>query len=255
MKNIKNKTTTIMIAVILTISMLSSIALLPAASAHTPIWNIPTYAYITAAPDPVGVGQSVHVYMWLNPVYGAAGGTTAAVGTNGSTASAALLSNNYRFHNYNFTIVAPDGTITTQIFPTISDTTSSQYVIINPDQVGTYTLKFSYPGETYGANGNGYERSTLMGDKYLPSSTSTTLTVQQDPIPDAIRSYPLPQNYWSRPIYGENTDWWTISSNWLGYDSPPVGGWSASGGASYMYHQDAQGPLTSHVMWTRPLQF
>lgn len=228
---------------------------MPNAYAHTPAYNIPTYAYIVAAPSPIGLGQTAHVYLWLDCVYGAAGGTVAAVPTNGSTASAGLLANSYRFHNYNLTITAPDGKVTTQIFAIILDTTSSQYITMTPDQIGTYTLKFSFPGQVYGENGNGYEKSLLMGDNYLASTATTTLTVQQDPIPAAKTSGPLPQDYWSRPIYGENTDWWTISSNWLGLGSPPVGGWSSSGGQAAMYHQDAIGPLTSHVMWTRPLQF
>jgi len=251
----KNKSLAILIALLLTISTVSSLMLIPNANAHTPAWQIPTYAYIVAAPSPIGVGQQAHVYMWLDAVYGAAGGTTAANPLNGSTASAGLLANNYRFHNYNLTITAPDNTVTTQIFPIISDTTSSQYITLTPDQIGTYTLKFSFPGQNYGENGNGYEKSSLINDTYLASSATTTLTVQQDPIPPATTSGPLPSQYWARPIYGENTDWWTVSSNWLGYDSPPVGGWSTSGGQSGMYHQDAIGPMTSHIMWTRPLQF
>jgi hypothetical protein len=259
----KNKTLAISIALLLTITMVSSMIFMPDAYAHGPgyappndvPWSIPTYAYIVAAPSPIGLGQTAHVYMWLDCVYGAAGGTTAAVPTNGSTASAGLLANNYRFHNYNLTITAPNGNVTTQIFAVISDTTSSQYITLTPDQIGTYTLKFSFPGQKYGENGNGYEKSSLINDTYLASTATTTLTVQQDPIPGATTSGPLPSQYWARPIYGENTDWWTISSNWLGYGSPPVGGWSTSGGQSGMYHQDAIGPLTSHIMWTRPLQF
>jgi hypothetical protein len=251
----KNKTLAIAIAILLTISIGTSMTIFPNVSAHNPPYDIPTYAYIVAAPSPIGVGQTAHVYMWLDCVYGAAGGTVAVVPTNGSTASAGLLANSYRFHNYNLTITAPDGTVTTQIFPIISDTTSSQYITLTPDQTGTYTLKFSFPGQTYGENGNGYEGSSLIGDHYLASTATTTLTVQQDPIPGAKTSGPLPSQYWARPIYGENTDWWTISSNWLGYGSPAVGGWSSSGGQANMYHQDAIGPLTSHIMWTRPLQF
>jgi outer membrane protein assembly factor BamB len=254
MKNL-NKKLAISIAILLTISMSASIMLIPSTTAHSPAWQIPTYSYIVAAPNPVGIGQATHIYIWLDPVFGAAGGTTAAIGTNGSTASAALLSNGYRFHNYNLTIVAPDGHATTQIFETISDPTSSQFIKFTPDQLGTYTLYFSYPGEVYGANGNGYEGSPLYGDTYLGTSTHTTLTVQQDPLPDPITSYPLPQNYWSHPIYGENTDWWAISSNWLGSGSPVPGGTSRSSSFSDLYHNDAIGPLTSHVMWTRPLQF
>ena len=253
MKNFKSKTIAISIAIILTISMAASIILIPSASAHSPPWQIPTYAYIVAAPNPIGVGQPTHVYMWLDPVFGAAGGSVAVIGTNGSTASAALIANNYRFHNYNLTITAPDGTSTTQIFATISDPTSSQYIKFTPDKIGTYTLTFNYPGEAYGANGNGYEKSSIYNDTYLPSSATATLTVQQEPIPDAITSYPLPTAYWTHPIYGENTDWWTVSSNWLGSGAPAYS--TPVGPGQQMYHPDGVGSLTSHVMWTRPLQF
>ena len=54
--------------------------------------------------------------------------------------------------------------MSTQIFPVISDSTSSQYVTLTPDQIGTYTLVFRFPGQVYGENGNGYEKSPLMGD-------------------------------------------------------------------------------------------
>ena len=174
----------IFIAILLTTSI-GTLAILPNASAHNPTWQIPTYAYIVVAPNPIGVGQEAHVYMWLDCVYGAAGGTSAVVGTNASTASAGLLANNYRFHNYNLTITAPDGNVTTQIFAVISDTTSSQFTKFTPTQTGTYTFTFNYPGQTYGANGNGYEKSSLINDTYAASSATTTFTVQQDPIPSS----------------------------------------------------------------------
>jgi outer membrane protein assembly factor BamB len=240
-----------LIALLLTISTISALVTIPNANAHSPEWQIPTYAYIVAAPNPVGVGQEAHVYMWLDSVYGAAGGTTAVVPTNGSTASAGLLSNNYRFHNYKLTIKAPDGTTSTQVFGVISDTTSSQFTKLTPDQVGTYTLTFDFPGQVYGQNGNGYEKSSLINDTYVASTSTTTLTVQQDPIPAAITSYPLPTAYWTHPIYGENSFWFSISSNWLGSGSPVPAGYTSSS----MFRSDAVGSLTSHIMWTRPLQF
>ena len=252
MKN-SMKTIAISVAILLIASIASSLIMIPNASAHYPAWQIPTQAYIIAAPDPVGVGQTAHIYMWLTAVFGAAGGTNAAVGTNSSTASAALLGNNYRFHNYKLTITAPDGTNSTQTFETISDTTSSQFVQYVPSQTGTYTFTFNFPGQAY-AQYEHYEGSILVNDTYLPSSASTTLTVQENPIPAAITSYPLPEQYWAHPIYGENTDWWTISSNWLGSGAGPTQGYGATGNAA-LYHSDAVGPLTSHVMWTKPLQF
>ncbi len=250
----KNKALAISIAILLIISTGTSMNLFPKAIAHTPAWQIPTQAFIVAAPNPIGVGQQVHVYMWLAEVYGAAGGTSAAIGTNASTASTGLLANNYRFLNYKLTITAPDGTVTTQTFAVITDTTSSQYTLFTPSQTGSYTLDFSYPGQVYGANGNGYEKSPIFGDSYQPSSASTTLVVGQEQIPPPINSYPLPTAYWSHPIYGENTDWWTISSNWLGSGAGPTQGYGGTTFAT-LYHSDAIGPLTTHVMWTRPLQF
>jgi hypothetical protein len=139
----KNKTLAIAIAILLLCSIGGSAVLIPKVNAHSPGWQIPTYAYIVAAPNPVGVGQITHIYMWLDTVFGAAGGTTAATGTNASTASSALLANNFRFHNYKLTITAPDGTNTTQTFDTITDTTSSQFTTFTPSAVGKYTFTFN----------------------------------------------------------------------------------------------------------------
>jgi hypothetical protein len=256
MSNSKTKIATIILAIFLLISMATS-ALIPKVSAHTPPYQIPTYAYISVHPDPVGVGQTVNVFMWLNQIFGVGYDTT----------SYALLSNNYRFHNYNFTVVAPDGTVKTTIFDTVQDTTSNQITSFTPDQTGTYTLMFSFPGQTYTAS-NGNPNSQLVNDTYLPSSATTTLTVQTEPIPGPIGSSPLPTAYWMRPIYGENTDWWTISSNWLGAGSavspavgsgavsafstgPPMNSWGAIMNRN---PGDAIGSLTSHVMWTKPIQ-
>jgi len=174
-----------------------------------------------------------------------------------------------RFHNYKLTITAPNGEVTTQTFETIVDTTAAQLAQFTPDQTGVYNLTFTYPGETYTST---REISTGLGapvgpnpytnDTFKPSSASTTLTVQEEPIPPAITSYPLPAEYWTRPIYGENTDWWSISSNWLGAGAPNYGGYSNAGadasrggqGGMAVFPGDAIGPLTSHVMWTKPLQ-
>ncbi len=254
MKMLKNKIAAITISVFFMLSMTASLTLMPNANAHSPPWNIPTFAYIVAEPNPIGVGQTIQVYMWLDEVYGAAGGTTPAVGTDGTTASAALLSNTYRFSNYNLTIVAPDGTQTTTIFPVVKDTTSNQETSFTPTQTGTYTMIFTYPGQVYGANGDGYSGSILINDTYLPSTASQTLTVQQAPIPAPIGSSPLPTAFWETPVYGENTFWYAVTSDWLGAgDAPPQG----YGGTTFatLYHSDAIGPLTSHIMWTSQLQF
>ena len=183
--------------------MVASISLLPQASAHTPAWNIPTYAFINVAPNPIGVGQRAVIIIWLDKLYGPDAG----------------LGNNYRFHNYNLTITAPDGTVTQQIFATVTDPTSAQFTFFSPAQVGTYTFNFSFPGQLYNQYAGGFNpTSVLVNDTFLPASASATLVVQQEPIPST--SSPLPTEYWTQPIYGQNPNWWTISSNWLGSGSP-----------------------------------
>jgi len=234
MQKLKNKTMSIVIALILMISMGASTMPIPTAKANTPPWTIPTYAFINVAPNPIGVNQPLNVIMWIDkPIPGAA------------------IGNNIRWHNYNLTITLPDGTTQTTIFPVCTDTTSAQYYSYTPTQVGKYTFTFTFPVTVYT-----YTGSQSTGDTYLPSSASTTLTVQQEPI-TAIYSYPLPEQYWTRPIYGENTDWWSISSNWLGELAPGYAMESYTGvtnGDQQLNPFDAIGPQTSHVMWTKPLQ-
>jgi hypothetical protein len=200
---------------------------------HVPPWEITTYAYISVAPNPVGVGQTAAIYMFLY-----------------NTFADEALTNDYRFHNFKLTITKPDGHIETQTWDYISDPTSSQSYFYTPDQPGTYTLKFDFPGQD--VNAYSYNPvSDYRDDTYLPSSASTTLTVQEEQIPSAITSYPLPKEYWTRPIYAENTDWWAISSNWLGSGSAQfvIGNF---GKRAYVF--DAVGPQTSHIMWTKPIQ-
>ena len=101
----------------------------------------------------------------------------------------------------------------------------------------------------------------MINDTYLPSSASTSLTVQTAPISSAgAQGNPSPSAYWTRPIYGENTNWYTISSNWLGIGSavqPSVSAGTITGfGTGALinrYPGDAVGSLTSHIMWTKPL--
>ncbi len=254
MKFAKNRTYAIAIAVFLITSIGASLVLIPTTDAHDPPQDIITRAYIHAVPNPVGVDQKVSVFMWLtNYFYNS------------------QIGNNYRFHNFKLTITSPTGIVSTQDFAVVTDTTSNQFTTFTPTEIGTYTLNFTYPGQTITA-ADQPQNSEYVNDKFLPSNASTTVTVQQEPIPPAIGSYPLPTEYWTRPIYGENTDWWSLSSNWLGLGAPGYGGYSNLGnyywglnwlegflGPTYangeaMFPGDAVGSQTNHIMWTKPLQ-
>jgi outer membrane protein assembly factor BamB len=70
--------------------------------------------------------------------------------------------------------------------------------------------------------------------------------VQQEPIPGPS-TYPLPTEYWARPIEGQNTNWWTIASNWLGSPQINVGAGN--------FQPDGIAPNSPHIMWTKPIQF
>ena len=148
-------------------------------------------------------------------------------------------------------------------FPVVQDTTSAQDYPFTPNTVGTYTLTFIFPGQTLTLANDANSENSLFGpptfpndyinDTYAPSSASTTLIVQSSPVPAATASGPLPTAYWTRPIYGENTYWYTLSSNWLGTGSP---GYAGYGGTSNQqsFPGDAVGSLTQHIMWTKQIQ-
>ncbi len=238
----KNKTGAIAIAIFLMLSMSASIVLVPDAHASA-TQTIPTFAYVSVSSNPIGTGQSVEVIMWLNQVI-----------------FDAALSNNIRFQDYKLTITAPNGNVQSQTFPTVSDPTSAQDYAFTPTQIGTYTLNFTFPGQTYNfpvTIGMFGPNAPYEGTYYGPSTASTTLTVQSSPI-SYPPTTPLPTAYWTRPIYGENTNWYTISSNWLGDLAPGytgfLGTYNAGGNGEYLAGAgDVVGSLTSHIMWTKPL--
>src|SRR5665647_1870853 len=85
------------VALILLLTLSAFMATIPAATAHTPAWQIPTFAFVQAVPNPIGVGQQAFVFMWVDKI-----------------PDGAQIGNTIRFHNYQLTITAPDGTVTTQ---------------------------------------------------------------------------------------------------------------------------------------------
>ena len=213
----------------------ATFALLPAASAHTPAWTIPTYAYLVVSPDPIGVGQTGFIVMWLDKVPPTAGGTGGD-----------------RWTGFTVKVTKPDGTQQT-LGPFISDATSAYATLFTPDQVGTYNFVLNFPGQVAslyhpvtgipGVTGPAsFGLDAYINDTYLASSASTTLTVQQQPV-TSPPTYPLPAGYWTRPIEGQNTAWSTIASNYLR-------------GAAIMdkFQPNGLAPDTPHIMWAKPLE-
>jgi len=204
---------------VLLFAMVFSMVIPPLTSAHNPPLELTTHAFISANPNPVGVGQEALIVVWLNRVI-----------------AGAQADNNIRFEDYKLTITKPDSTTETITWDVVTDTTSSAFTQFTPTQVGEYSLFFEFPGQTYDFGG------AYQNDYYLPSNASTTLTVQENPIqrqPDI----PLPTEYWSRPIEGQNILWDQISSNWLG-----------GAATEDRWQQYGSAPKSSHIMWSKVLE-
>ena len=235
MQILKNKTLSIIFSMIFIVSMSASMILLPDANAHTPAWQIPTYAFVNVAPNPAGLGQQVTIGMWLQIPPPSA---SAATGD--------------RWHNFNVTVTKPDGTKQT-LGPFTSDDTGGTFTLFTPDQLGNYSFVFNFPGQTLtGENGGG--ASPYVGD-YFKSSTSEVayLTVQQEPVP-LLPINPLPTSYWTRPVQSGNVLWSTITGNWLGFGASSfanTGKYNITGN----YNPYSQAPKAAHIMWTKPVAF
>ena len=219
------------------VAMVALPIVLPVANAHTPPMTLPTFAYLAIAPNPVGVGQTIFLVMWVSP------NPPTALGNAGD-----------RWRDFKIEITKPNGD--TQILgPYHSDPTGSTFTLFTPDQVGTYKFVFKYPGQVMSLTGPNGLTADLAGlvsrgtdvyinDTFLPSSDTKFLTVQQQPI-ERIADYPMPASYWTRPIEGQNSLWWTVTSNWLG---------GAQLGTLNLWQKDGVGPNSAHILWTRSLE-
>ena len=206
-------------------------AALPLASASTPPINVPSYAYLAISPNPVGVNQQVFFVMWVH------GAPPTAAGNAGD-----------RWHDFNLKITKPDGT-TENKGPFVSDPTGSTYTLYTPTQTGTYKVDFTYTGQVISLNNpqNGLpgSNSVYVGDTWLPSSVTVFFTVQAQPIA-LVEEYPLPTNFWTRPISADNVNWAGLASSWLR---------GAHSGGAYNLWVAGSGPTSPHILWTKSIEF
>ena len=221
-----NKTAATLIALFLVLTIAVSLVVLPIANAHTPAWNIPTYAYLAVSPLTVGVGQYVEMTMWLNCI------PPTSQGVEGD-----------RWQGFIVNVTKPNGMKET-LGPFTSDPVGTYSTTYVPDQVGNYTFVFSFPGQVAG-NGTGVPAASglpYVGDYFEPSTSNTvTLPVTQEPIASWVEP-PLPTDYWTLPINAANRGWSTLASNWLG-GSWLVGNWQTEG----------QAPNSAHILWAKPI--
>ena len=85
---------TVAIALILMLTFSALLATTSTVIAHDPPWDVPTYAYVSASPATVGVGQPTVIIMWLDKFPATAGGLGGDL-----------------WRGYELTITKPDGNI------------------------------------------------------------------------------------------------------------------------------------------------
>jgi outer membrane protein assembly factor BamB len=239
----KKKTTTLVIAIFLMLSMSASTMLIPFTIAHSPPLNIPTFSFCSISPNPIGVGQTVNVNFW--------------VGEPPPTASGQFGD---RWQNMTVVVTHPDGT-TEKLGPFTSDATGGSHSTYTPTVVGNYTFQMFFGGQTLAGNNlpagtptSGPSANVAIGDYYQPSSSNKfTLIVQQEATEYASVA-PLPTTYWTRPIYGENNNWYSIAGNWLGTGQSAF---AATGmyNSSVNYNAFTTAPNTAHILWSKPDAF
>lgn len=198
----------------------------------TPKYTITSIPFLSFSPNPIGVGQTLLVNMWFT--------YTAA--------------ENRFLADFKVTITAPDGKVNTVTLNSYVADSTAWFTYV-PDQVGTWKLQFSFPGEWFpagrylngmlvtNASGTSYPDSTW----YAPVSTAVLNLIVQT---DQVMSWysPLPTDYWTRPIEPNNREWAAISGNypWTGY-----AGFSQSATSNNYYGPFITAPKTAHIVWKR----
>ncbi len=240
--NPKGKKTLILSLALLAILATTTIPFYGIAEAKTYNGTIQTFAFIHAAPNPIGVSQNIYLSMFLDKV------PPTANGVGGD-----------RWQNFKINIVKPDGTNET-LGPYQSDAAGGAPAIYTPTTTGNYTFQLFFPGQTLtGDTGTGIMATTSMfgsatiyiGDVYGASiSKPITVTVQEEPVSQTPEN-PLPTEYWQRPIEAFNTQWWTIGGNWLGMaaiDFGSTGIYNFNGN----FNPYSQAVMSPHIIWTQP---
>ena len=215
-----------------------------ASSTRLLMWNrwhdaVPTAVFISATPKPVGVGQEM-TFIFFNP----------QVPTPSS--------DKYLF---TLTITKPDGT--TETLPTtsstksytmavqdgkfVSDTTGSGWTTWVPTEVGNYSVTVKFWGTSPVHTDPTFTNYDWWGVTLKESTYTTDFIVQQDIVqPAGWTDVPLPTEFWSRPIEGQNTNWYQISSNWLNNAHD-----KSNGGYNNKYQPDGTAPNSGHILWTK----
>ena len=217
---IKSKTTTLSLILLLTLSSL--LILLPTTIAQETYREKTTYAYVGATPNPIGVNQQVLFHVGITDYL--------YVVTDG-------------WEGLTLTLTKPDGS--TEIMgPFRTDATGGTGTAYVPTMVGTYKLQTHFPAQWYNWTRAPMFDPDIYGDMWYKASDSEIIELE---VTEEQREYypghELPSSYWTRPIDAQLHEWASISANW---ETRPANLYAP-------YNEYA--PESAHVLWAKPLTY
>ncbi|MGD6851212.1 MAG: PQQ-binding-like beta-propeller repeat protein [Candidatus Bathyarchaeia archaeon] len=225
---ISNKIATFLAAILLISIAASAISMTQSQVTFPEGTEIPTYAYINVAPNPIGVGQTVNVNYFL----------------------ATVLEDSTGPINMTVIITDPDGNVETRS-NLVGDTTGGSFFNFVPDQAGNWTFQHKYGGQI--TAGGGMFGPGYSGLHQMPSESKVfTLVVQEEPIVQtAWPLTPLPTTYWETPVSAQNVQhWYKIMGPWLG-----LGGITFSDTGAYnassLCNPYTPSVYSGHILWTK----
>ncbi len=179
-----------------------------------------SYPFVRAGPNPIGVGQTVTIIMFVG--------------------QPTLTSENVQ--DWTLVITKPDGTNQT-LGPFTSDTTGGTFTTYVPETTGNYTIQGFVAQQTLS---NGVIWSAGI-------SPPDTLVVQSEPV--TLSNYPitpLPTEWWQTPVTAENVqNWYKITGPWLGYGMIAFGITGGYNNSQNMYNPYTESVMSGHVLWTK----
>ena len=118
----KQKILSIVLTTLLALS-LTAVFFAPNANAHTPPWTVQTYAYVTATPNPWGLGSAnpVLIVFWINNI------PPTAAGNAGD-----------RWLDMTIDVTDPSGQVE-HFGPFTSDPVGGAYMSYTPTETGNYS--------------------------------------------------------------------------------------------------------------------
>ncbi len=237
--NRKNQAT---IALVLMLTFSAFVAVVPIGAQAPNLTDgsttVPTFLQLSAAPNPLGVGQTLYINPFLTkpPL-------TGGMGTTG-----------VMYEGITVEITKPNGE-TFVLGPFTTDATGGTYTSTVPDVVGEWTLQAHYPAQHIEYQSSSFFGPSIFYNYTYAASDSVVVTVTvRDASEPAQWNYvpaPLPDEYWTRPIYSTNWEWGEkIGGSWFGLAVPAfadTGRYDANGN----FNPYTTAPNSGHILWSK----